>query len=92
MASFTQPNDVWAILDALGLNLTKEQKRRIEEAAAMVDTNNRSLEDFLGNTTQLFPLLTADPVTPENGQVWINTTTDTVKIRKAGVTKTFTVT
>lgn len=36
------------------------------------------------------PVVTADPSTPEDGQVWYNSTSDTFKCVQNGVVKTFT--
>jgi hypothetical protein len=38
------------------------------------------------------PHLTADPASPANNQIWINDTSNTLKIRVNGVTKTVTLT
>src|SRR6266513_6210698 len=47
---------------------------------------------FSSSGALLLPVYTADPASPKNNQIWINSTSGTVKVRIAGVTKTFTIT
>jgi hypothetical protein len=85
--AYSVPNSPAAVVEQLGLNLTKEQERKLEDAIALVQQNNNSLEDFLGNTTQRIQLLTAEPAQPLDGETWVNTTLNEFHIRMAGVTR-----
>jgi hypothetical protein len=54
----------------------------------------RKVEELRTNqiSTLVIPKLTADPSSPVNGTIWINTTSNQLKVRMAGVTKVVTVT
>lgn len=40
----------------------------------------------------IIPLIAGDPASPTNGQMWVNTSSGTFKIRIGGVTKIVTIT
>lgn len=50
------------------------------------------IEDLRTNQINVLivPVLTSDPSSPTNGQVWYNSTSNTFKCRQGGITKTFT--
>jgi hypothetical protein len=54
----------------------------------------RKVEELKTNQigTLVLPKLTADPSSPINGQIWVNTTSNQLKIRMNNVTKIVTVT
>ena len=53
----------------------------------------RKVEELKTNqlSSLIIPKLTADPSSPVNGQLWLNVTTNQLKIRMNGVTKVVTV-
>jgi len=54
----------------------------------------KQLEELRTNQLAVIviPVVTTDPTTLVNGQVWYNSTSNTFKCRQGGVTKTFTTT
>jgi hypothetical protein len=54
----------------------------------------KKLEDLRTNQLAVIviPVVSSDPSTPTNGQIWYNSTSNTFKCRQGGVTKTFTTT
>ncbi len=53
----------------------------------------RKVEELKTNqlSSLIIPKLTTDPSSPINGQMWVNTTSNQLKIRLNGVTKVVTV-
>lgn len=90
--SYKVPNDPSVIVQELGLNLTKDQLRKLESAVSLAQENDRSIENFLGLTTQKIPLVAEEPTIPSDGDMWINTTLNELHVRMAGVTRRVTVT
>ena len=84
--SVTLPHDVQAIVDSLKLEIPDPAlRRRISDAVAMLVQNNRAIEDGSGSFVT-FPVLQADPASPQDGQAWVNSTLGKVRARVNGAT------
>ena len=93
LAPFELPNDVEAILDELQLDLDPAMRKRVSNAVAMLLENNRAIEDRMSASPfGFFPVVEADPSAPAEGQVWANSTSDSVRIFLNGTTRDFTIT
>lgn len=66
-----------------------EYRRRIEKLEKKLENKRIVLPS---DGVIIIPVMTADPASPTNGQMWINSTSDQFKIRKAGITKVVTLT
>lgn len=66
-------------LDSKWINAILELQKQIKQ----LRTNQLSVI--------VIPILTADPVTLTNGQIWYNSTSNTFKCYQGGAIKTFTV-
>lgn len=45
---------------------------------------------FPSDGTLVIPVMSSDPASPQDGEIWYNSTSNTFKCRENGVTKTFT--
>lgn len=70
-------------------NLLAEFRKRIESLEKKLSIKNLT---FPTDGKIVIPVMTADPASPVNGQMWVNSTSGTFKIRIGGVTKTVTIT
>ena len=66
-----------------------EYKKKIDKLEKAL--NFRELI-FPSDGTFVPPVMTSDPASPVDGEIWYNSTSNTHKCRQNGVTKTFTVT
>lgn len=71
-------------------NTLLELKRRIEELEKIQPINVLLLPDD-GTGILRVPKYTSDPSSPADGEIWVNTTSNTLKVRLGGVTRTVTV-
>lgn len=95
MANFEFEYDANQLLDVMKeliKRLDTKDQRSVGQYLALQDQNNKQLEGFLGQTTSQAELLAADPQSPGDGRMWINTTANQFKIQMNGVTKVVTVT
>lgn len=65
--------------------------KRIEDRLANLE-KSRVIQTlvFTSEGTLVVPVVTADPSTLTNGQIWYNSTSNELKVRKNGTTRTIT--
>ena len=70
------------------LKLLAEFRKRIESLEKKLSIKNLT---FPSDGKLVVPVMTADPASPTNGQIWYNSTSNTLKCYVNGAVKTFTV-
>lgn len=71
------------------LELLSDYKRRLEALEKKIDIKKITLPS---DGKLVVPVVTADPGSPTNGQVWYNSTSHALKVYVNGVVRTVTVT
>lgn len=71
------------------VRIIQELRRNVD--ALMRAASIRNLT-FPADGKLVIPVMTVDPDTPVNGQVWVNSTSSQLKVRIGGVTKVATLT
>lgn len=77
----------------MGINVGSDNSPEYEVLNRIAELEKK-LNELRSNQVYLFniPHYTTDPASPTNNQIWVNDTTNTLKIRVNGVTKTVTLT